>query len=89
MPQALPGPTESGWTAESATLAEDDEMSSEVAPSALCICDMTFLLGMVGVETHVCNILNDRNPVNNYLRNFFEFAHIDKLSTLSENAGHD
>jgi hypothetical protein len=34
-------------------------MSSEVAPSALCICDMTFLLGMVGVEAHVCNILND------------------------------
>ncbi len=48
MPQALPGPTESGWTAESATLAEDDEMSSEVAPSVLCICDTTFLLGMVG-----------------------------------------
>lgn len=69
MPQALPGPTESGWTAESATLAEDDEMSSEVAPSALCICDTTFLLGMVGVGTHVCNILNDLNPVNIYLGN--------------------
>ena len=34
-----------GWTMESAILAEDDEMSSEVAPSALCICDTTFLLG--------------------------------------------
>ena len=53
IPQALPGPTESGWTAESAILGEDDEMSSEVAPSALCICDTTFLLGVVGVVKHV------------------------------------
>lgn len=81
MPQALPGPTESGWTAESATLAEDDEMSSEVAPSVLCICDTTFLLGMVGVGTHACNILNVGNPVNIYLRNFLCVAHIDKLLT--------
>lgn len=58
MPQALPGPTESGWTAESATLAEDDEMSSEVAPSALCICDTTFLLdlGMEGLVMHLFSL---------------------------------
>ncbi len=56
IPQALPGPTESGWTAESATLAEDDEMSSEVTPSALCMCDTTFLLRMGGVERHMLAI---------------------------------
>ena len=53
IPQALPGPTESEWTAESATLVEDDEMSSEVILSLLCMGDMTFLLGMRGVAKHL------------------------------------
>ncbi|MCE3224441.1 MAG: hypothetical protein K0S58_2621 [Nitrospira sp.] len=62
MPQALPGPTESGWTAESATLAEDDEMSSEVTPSVLCMCDTTFLLGMVGVMKHGLHYTEGAKP---------------------------
>ncbi len=53
IPQALPGPTESGWTAASASLGEVDEMSSEVAPSAGCICDTTFLLEVGGVGKHI------------------------------------
>jgi hypothetical protein len=28
-------------------------MSSEVTPSVLCICDTTFLLGIVGVMKHL------------------------------------
>ncbi len=79
IPQALPGPTESGWTAESATLAEDDEMSSELTPSALCICDTTFLLGTVGVGKHTLQYTQGLKPCKYLSPKFLVTDHIDKL----------
>jgi hypothetical protein len=37
-------------------------MSSEVTPSVLCMCDTTFLLGMVGVMKHGLHYTEGAKP---------------------------